>query len=526
MLSRLTTNAKTLSSVTNRVAKLSTSLMTTSPVQSRHNQSGYLNINNNNYNNHLTQPTSIVHISSRSYTTSSTSTTTTSTTSTSITTSKNDGDDFPDRLDPKWDHLRSLESLKELADREVIFGSVNNIELPVFPKEYLPYGIDPSDLKDCVLTKERYEIIAKFWNNIKMGEKDVKADMTSIMNGGPGSGKSFTLYLLLSIAYVNGCFVYFSSAKDFIKTSEEDRCNHFIDKLVKFNSGLAAEIPLVTPWIKSLEGNPSNLMELFGCVDPSYRSMDKIMREINQVTSVPIILAIDDYDSMDKVDIKKEPYNNNKRPQEYEIEESGYFFDYFKIKRVPGHRVNLLISGCNGRQMSGRLYHLYNFMEPFKVHPTLLISHPNHAFDNETYLKFSTKLEATLHCVTGGNPGELKLLQKWSERHPAGNPKEYAMERKGYYLNLLNEYWIELKGDDLSYIYFQFLLFTYLHRLFIPDSLENIPSNGPPPMMVNRGLVVQDDKGNYVPSCLAARHAMYHFYFFDLPTKHKSYKKK
>ncbi|GAM20994.1 hypothetical protein SAMD00019534_041690 [Acytostelium subglobosum LB1] len=519
-MSRLTTtiyNPKTLSGLGNRVAMLSTSL-TSSPVQPPYNQSGYLNNikNNNNINysyNRLSQPIND-HTSSHSFTTAS------STSSSLTTTSKNDGDDFPDRLDPKWDHLKSLESLKKLADREVEFWRVTNIELPMFPKEYLPKGIDPSDLKDCVLTKDRYEIIAKFWNNIKMGEKDVKADMTSIMNGIPGSGKSFTLYLLLSIAYVNGCFVYFRSAKDWIKTSEKDRCGHFIDSLIKFNSGLAAEIPVVTPWIKRLEGNPSNLLELLKGKAPTYISIDVIMIELNHVTSVPIILAIDDYESMDKVETKKD----NMRHLGYDIAGNGRLFDHFKIKRVPGNRVSLLISGCNGRQLSDRLAHLYTFMEPFKGNPSTLSS-PFFVYDYETYLKYSNQLEATLHTVSGGNPGELKLLQKWSERCPAASPQEYAIHRKAYYLDILNEYWVDLKGDDLVYRIYAFQLYTFLHRCLNPDSLKNFPVTETPSFMVNRGLVVQDDKGNYVPSCLAARHAMYHFYFFDIPIKHKSYRK-
>ncbi|GAM20992.1 hypothetical protein SAMD00019534_041670 [Acytostelium subglobosum LB1] len=392
-----------------------------------------------------------------------------------------------------------------------------NIELPVFPEEYLPYGIDPNDLKDCVLTQDRYDIITKFWNNIKIGEKDVKlAEMTSIMNGPPGSGKSFTLYLLLSIAYVNDCIiVYLRSAKDWIRTKEEDRCQHFIDTFIKFNSGLAAEIPMVNGWIKKqARGNPTNILELFKGITPTYSWIDIVMHELNHVTSVPIILAIDDYEGLIKIDEANDLFKSS----DEEMEDYDYLFDFFKVKRVPGKRVSLLVSGCHGDQLSFKWSHMYTNMKPFKANSNRLITDQSSICRDPDALKYSDRLELNVHCITGGNPGELKLLKQWSAKHPHSNPKEYAVERKEYYMDILNDCWDQVKD---SHIYYAAEFVRFLHCLFFPDSLEGF-IHGPPNMLVDRGLVQRDSRGNYVPACLAARHAMYQFYFFDLHMKDKS----
>ncbi|EFA86511.1 hypothetical protein PPL_00306 [Heterostelium album PN500] len=113
---------------------------------------------------------------------------------------------LPDRHDPKWDYLRNLEQLKRKVGQFIELPNIGGTD------EKLPMKLLGDKIKSYLLTRERYDLVEKFYNMVNVGKVNVKnANQQSgiILSGSNGVGKTFESYLLTCVAYMNNAILFY-----------------------------------------------------------------------------------------------------------------------------------------------------------------------------------------------------------------------------------------------------------------------------------------------------------------------------
>ena len=108
------------------------------------------------------------------------------------------------RDDPVFDWLRDMDLLEKHENETIKLPFIGSL-----PKE-LSFGPDRRFVQPILLTKQRIDIIKRFYNQVKPGREEMMFEDAAnglILSGPNGQGKSILCYLLACAAYANNCVV-------------------------------------------------------------------------------------------------------------------------------------------------------------------------------------------------------------------------------------------------------------------------------------------------------------------------------
>jgi len=107
---------------------------------------------------------------------------------------------------PAFDLLKDMHLLEKHENKAIILPDITDGNLA---KE-LTLGPDLRFVQPILLTKQRIDIIKRFYNQVQPGKEDFRFRQRGnglILSGPNGQGKSILCYLLACAAYANNCVV-------------------------------------------------------------------------------------------------------------------------------------------------------------------------------------------------------------------------------------------------------------------------------------------------------------------------------
>eukprot|EP01124_Arcella_intermedia_P019091 TRINITY_DN2622_c0_g1_i5.p1 TRINITY_DN2622_c0_g1~~TRINITY_DN2622_c0_g1_i5.p1 ORF type:complete len:613 (-),score=64.14 TRINITY_DN2622_c0_g1_i5:81-1919(-) len=353
------------------------------------------------------------------------------------------------RDDPKWNHLRCNEELKNHVGRF--------IPLPQLPSKHLPKGYQPADLNQFLLTKQRLQILNEVIDAVDKGERPSYSDNGLCLSGPHGVGKSGLNYLLASVAYVRGWFLqYIPLCGVWTRgKSDEERAKFYIDSFEVLNSDLLESV-------KHDHLEEKTLQDIFELSVPSVSKQGKIHYFLDKTIEKPFLLLLDEHNEL----WKERLYEGYGKVIPAQLD---YFYDFTKWTTFAGSRMFLVFSGSAHSQFENnlpagedrKLRYIYPFDkdEAFKMMTKLGIS------------KFGVSCDTVYDEITGGVPRQIVSL---SSAKGIEDWRDYQVDR--YFISATSTLRESSKEDQQRII-------SYLGKLF-----ENQRISKPPSGLYDKGL--------------------------------------